>query len=190
MLNNSSNFNRKYAEFSTKWLALLHFNNPSCGYNQRCNLYQETVPLLQSIFPSLFYPYQYTKSPLQSPLTLYSYITQQFLNSLFLRTTIQTIYTKNIFPTSNILPVQAVSSDQGARECCEDWHCFNLSLLLQSMDSDGRAHSQSLILYRSDSKNWFIAGVANHAIHLLSYLLSINYWIIEQARTIFKVSRK
>ena len=190
MLNNSSNFNKKYAEFSTKWLVLLHFNNPSCGYNQHCNLYQEIVRLLQSIFPSLFYPYQYTKSPLQSPLTLYSYITHQFLNSLFLRTTIPTIYTKNIFPTSNILPIQAVSSDQGARECCEDWHCFNLSLLLQSMDSDSKAHSQSLILYRSDSKNWFIAGAANHAIQLLSYLLSINYWIIELATTIFKVSRK
>ena len=27
----------------------------------------------------------------------------------------------------------------------------------------------SLISYRSDSLNWFIAGVANHPIHLLSY---------------------
>ena len=190
MINNSSNFNTENVEFSTKWLVLLHFQNPSCGYNQRCNLYQGTVLLLQSSFTSLFHPYLFTKSLLQSPLTLPFYITQQFFTSLFLRTTIPTIYTKNIFPTSNILPIQAVSSDQGARECCEDWHCFNLSLLLQSMDSDSKAHSQSLILHRSDSKNWFIAGAANHAIHLLSYLLSINYWIIELATTIFKVSRK
>ena len=31
----------------------------------------------------------------------------------------------------------------------------------------------SLIPYRSDSLNWFIAGVANHPIHLLSYLYPI-----------------
>ena len=29
----------------------------------------------------------------------------------------------------------------GVRECCEDWHCFNLSLLAQSMGSDNRAHN-------------------------------------------------
>ena len=72
------------------------------------------------------------------------------------------------FP-SNILPIQAASRDQGVMEYCENWHCFNLSLLPQSMDSDSRAHSQSLILHRSDSRKWYIAGVANHPIHLLSY---------------------
>ena len=148
---------------------VLNFHNPSCGYNQHCNRYQETVPLLQSIFTSLFHPYLFTKSSLQSPLTLPSYIIQQFFTSVSLRATIPTIYTKNIFPTSNILPIQAASRDQEAREYCEDWHCFNLSLPPQSMDSDSRAHSQSLIFYRSDSLNWFIAGVANHPIHLLSY---------------------
>ena len=55
------------------------------------------------------------------------------------------------FP-SNILPIQAASRDQGVMEYCENWHCFNLSLLPQSMVSDSRAHSQSLILYRSDLK--------------------------------------
>ena len=109
MINNSSNFNTENAEFSTKWLVLLHFQNPSCGYNQSCNLYQGTVLLLQSSFTSLFHPYLFTKSLLQSPLTLPFYITQQFFTSLFLRTTIPTIYTKNIFPTSNILPIQAAS---------------------------------------------------------------------------------
>ena len=33
MVNNSSNFKAKYAEFSTKWLVLFRFHNPSCGYN-------------------------------------------------------------------------------------------------------------------------------------------------------------
>ena len=51
-------------------------------------------------------------SALQAPLTLYSDITQQFFTSLFLRTTIPSIYTKNILPTSNILPIQAASKDQ------------------------------------------------------------------------------
>ena len=86
MVSNTSNFNAKYAIFSTKWQVLLHFHNPSA---------------------------------LQSPLTLYSYITQQVFTSLFLRTTIPTIHTKNILPTSNILPIQAVSREQGAREYCE-----------------------------------------------------------------------
>ena len=55
------------------------------------------------------------------------------------------------FP-SNILPIQAASRDQGVMEYCENWHCFNLSLLPKSMDSHSRAHSQSLILYPSESK--------------------------------------
>ena len=91
---------------------VLNFHNPSCGYNQHCNRYQETVPLLQSIFTSLFHPYLFTKSSLQSPLTLPSYIIQQFFTSIFLHKSIPTIYTKNIFPTSNILPIQAASRDQ------------------------------------------------------------------------------
>ena len=120
----------------------------------------------------LFHPYLFTKSSLQFPLTLPSCITQQLFTSLFLRTTILTIYTKNIFPTSNILPIQAASRYQEVREY---WGLalFNFSLLPQSMDSDCRAHSQSLILYHSDSKDWYIAGVASHPNHLLSYLQPI-----------------
>ena len=101
---------------------------------------------LSANFTSLFHPYLFTKSSLQSLQTLYSYITQQLFTSLFLRKTIPTIYTKNIFPTSKILPIQAASRGQGAREYYEDWHCFNLSLLPQSMDNHSRAHSQSLTL--------------------------------------------
>ena len=104
MVNNSSNFNTNYVEFSKKWQVLLHFHNPFCEYNERCNFYQETV-LLQSIFTFLFHPYLFTKSSLQSPLTLPSYTTQQFFTFLFLHTTIPTIYTKNIFPSSNMLPI-------------------------------------------------------------------------------------
>ena len=45
------------------------------------------------------------KSSLQSPLTLPSSIPQQFPTSFFLRTTISTSYTKNIFPISTNLPI-------------------------------------------------------------------------------------
>ena len=99
--------------------------------NGRCNLYQETVPLLQSIFTCLFYPYLFAKSSLQFPLTLPSYITQKLFTSFFLRTTIPTIYTKNILPTSNSLPIQAASSYQEVREYCEDWHCLIFPFFLK-----------------------------------------------------------
>ena len=120
MVSNSSNLNAKYAEFSTKWQMLLHFHNPSCGYNQRCNLYQETVPVIQSILASLFHHYLFTKSSLKSPLTLPSYINQKFFSNLFLRTTIPIIYTKNIFFTSKIMSIQVASRYQEVREYCED----------------------------------------------------------------------
>ena len=62
-------------------------------------LHQKSVPLLQSIFTSLFHPYLFTNSYLQSPLILPSSIPHHFFTFLFLRTTIPTIYTKNVFPT-------------------------------------------------------------------------------------------
>ena len=92
-------------------------------------------------FSQLLSPYATrTKPSLQSPLTLPSSIAQQFFAS-FLRTTIPTIYTKNIFPKSVISSIQVASRDQGARESFEDWQCFNFSLLPQSMDSENRAYN-------------------------------------------------
>ena len=64
------------------------------------------------IFTSLFHPYLSTKSSWQSPLTLPSSIPQLFFTNLFLRATIPTTYIKNIFPTANILEIQAASRDQ------------------------------------------------------------------------------
>ena len=57
---------------------------------------QKSVPLLQSTFTSLFHPHLFINSPLQSSLTLSSSIPHHF--NLFLRTTIPTIYNKNISP--------------------------------------------------------------------------------------------
>ena len=118
MVNSNSNFNKKYAEFPTKWQVLVYFHNPTCACSQRYNLDQNIAPLLQSILTSLFHPYLLTKSSLQSPLTLPSSIPQQFFTFLFLHKTISRIYTKNIFPT--ISTIQAVSRDHEAREYCGD----------------------------------------------------------------------
>ena len=49
------------------------------------------------------------------------------MTSLFWRTTIPTMYIKNIFPSSTIFPIWAASSDQGARESFEDWHTVLIS---------------------------------------------------------------
>ena len=59
---------------------LMHITTPY-------NLYSKSVPLLWSIFISPFQPYFFTKSPLQSPLTIFPSMPQQFFNSLFLCTT-------------------------------------------------------------------------------------------------------
>ena len=68
---------------------LLHFQKPKCTCHQGYNLHQKTVPLLQSMFASLFNPYLLTKSSLQYPLYLSS-----FQTSLLLPTPIPIIYTK------------------------------------------------------------------------------------------------
>ena len=99
-VNKNSIFNTKYAEFSAKCKVLLHFHNSICAYNHPYNLHQKFVPLLPSIFNPLFHPYLLIKSSSQFPLELPSCIPQQFFTTLFLRTTIPKIYTKNIFPTS------------------------------------------------------------------------------------------
>ena len=65
---------------------------------------------------------------------------------LSLRTTVPTIYTKNVLPTSVISPIQVTSTDQRAREPSEDWHCFNLSLFCPSMGSDNRAHDNEFFI--------------------------------------------
>ena len=53
--NDSSISNTKYSEFSIKQQVVLYFHNPNCGYNRLYNLHQKSVPLLQSIFTSLFH---------------------------------------------------------------------------------------------------------------------------------------
>ena len=108
-VNNKCIFNTKYAESSAKWQVLILFQNSTCAYNHHYSLRQKSVSLLHSMFNSLFYPYLFKKSSEHSPLTLFSSIPQQFFTSLFLRTITPTIYTKNVFSTSAIEPIQASS---------------------------------------------------------------------------------
>ena len=164
-VNNNSIVNTKYAEFSTKWQVLIHFHNSACAYNHPCIRHQKFVPLLQLMFNSLFYSYFFRRSSLQSPLTLSSSITQQFFTSLFLRTIMPTIFTKTVFSTSNIQPIQAA-----------DLTVFNHSLVPQNMDN----HNRGLTItdYISLTISVFQAVVSNedacnrtvnHSIHLLTY---------------------
>ena len=82
-------------------------------------------------------PYFFAKPSLMFPTSLLSSITQQFLSSQFLHTAIPTISSESFFFTLNIEPIQAASRDQWASEFCEeDCHCFNLFLILRSMDRD------------------------------------------------------
>ena len=52
-------------------------------------------------------------------------------------TTIPTI----LPPISAILPIKAVLMAQWVKKSCEEWYCFNLFLLPQSMDRDNSAHN-------------------------------------------------
>ena len=83
-VNNNSISNTKFAEFSIKLQVLSHFHDPECAYQHLYNLHQKYVLLLQSTLTSLFHPYLFTKSSLQSPPTLTSSIPQQFFTSLLL----------------------------------------------------------------------------------------------------------
>ena len=115
-------------------------------------------------FHLLFHPCLFPKSSLQSPLTSPSSMLQQFFTPPpFLRTTSPTIYTKNIFPNSTILPIYAASKDLGAMKSCKDWRCFILSLFFF------KVCTVITVLTITDSLFlWCIADVANHPIQLLS----------------------
>ena len=91
--NNNSISNTQNAEFSIKQQVLLHFSQCyNFAYTHLYNLHQKSVPLLQPNFTSLFRSFFFTKSSLQSPLTL------QFCAFSFLPTTIPTVYTIKYFP--------------------------------------------------------------------------------------------
>ena len=122
IVNNNSIFNTKYAEFSTNVRWSFVFTTP---------LVHTTIG---SVSTENLLLYLSQLSPLYLILTcsfpIFSSMPRQFLTSLLLRITIPTTYTKNIF-----LIFLNISCRKFCRESCEDWHCFNLSLLPQSMDT-------------------------------------------------------
>ena len=125
---------------------LIYFHNSTCEHSHHYSLHQKSVPLLHSMFGSLFYPYLFKKSSEHSPLTLFSSIPQQFFTSLFLRTITPTIYTKNVFSTSAIEPIQAASWDQGAREFYETRHCLISPLFLKVWTVTAGTHNHWLLI--------------------------------------------
>ena len=163
IVNNNSIFNTKYAEFSTNVRWFFVFTTP---------LVHTTIG---SVSTENLLLYLSQLSPLYLILTcsfpIFSSMPRQFLTSLLLRITIPTTYTKNIFLI--FLNISA-SRDQGARqscrkfcrESCEDWHCFNLSLLPQSMDSDTRITNSLLLGLR---KLVYTVGVTSNPPALISY---------------------
>ena len=54
MTNKNFTFDAKYAEFSTKRYAILHFHNPTCSYNQRYNLHQRQFFFFIQFSPTYF----------------------------------------------------------------------------------------------------------------------------------------
>ena len=138
------------------------------------NLHQKTVPLLQSIFTSLFHRYLFTKSSLQTPLTLSFSIPRQFFTSFFCVQPSQNLH-QQYFPTSILLPIQAELKHQGPREPCEDWHNFNLSLLPQSMDSNNRVKNHWFFIVKILKScvlqvQQTIQSTFSHSLNLLSLL--------------------
>ena len=128
---------------------LLHYHNPTCENNHPFILHQKYVPLLQSIFISLFSPYLFAKSSLQSLLTLPSSMPQQFFSSLFLRITIPTIY-----PKTFALP-QPFSQFRLHEGTIELGSLARTETVLISPFLQG---SQLLIPYRPGSESWCIAS--------------------------------
>ena len=122
---NNSVFNTKYVEFSTKWQVLLHFHNPTSAYNHLYNLYFKQC------------------SPSYSPLNCSqnSPCNSQLRHPSSLPLHLPTMYTKNLFPTSAVQPMQAALRDQGSRESSENQQYFSPSLLTQKMDSDNMAYN-------------------------------------------------
>ena len=126
----------------------------------------KTVPLLQSMFASLFNPYLFTKSSLQYPLYLSS-----FQTSLLLPTPIPIIYTK-IFSLTQ--PFCYFSLRQRTRELGNlvksDTILISYFFLKVSEVIAGLTITD---FFYKGSEYWCIAGVSNHTIQLISYPPSI-----------------
>ena len=117
---------------------ILHFHNPTYGYNNPYNLQQKSFSLLQSNITSLFYLYFLKKSSLQSTLIRPSSIPQYFSPLYFcVQPPHQSI--PKMFSVSQ--PFSQFRLRQRTKELCSVLRVLNLSPLPQSKDSDNRAHN-------------------------------------------------
>ena len=73
--------------------------------------------------------------------TLFLYTSANFHLSFFAYNHSSNLH-KKYFLYYSIYQIQSASRDQGAMESREEWHCFSLSLLNQSMESYNKAHNQ------------------------------------------------
>ena len=92
-----------------------------------------------------------------SPLLVHKFILTSPTNASFLYTSpifdfsIFAYYHPNnlnqkCFPHLSYLANSGCVEDQGARIFCEDWHCFDVSILPQSMYSDNRTHNHWFLI--------------------------------------------
>ena len=103
--------------------------------------------LIQSIFTFLFYSYLFTKSSLKPPLTILSFIPQQFLTSLFLRITIPAIHTKNIFQWYNAHNHQFCIPQTQKIDILQVWKTIQLTF-------SHTLHLLSLLPYPTNTTKW------------------------------------
>ena len=99
-----------------------------------------TVSLLQSVFTFLSHSFLFTKSSIQSPLTLPFSIHQKFSPTQFCSQPSQQSKPEIFSLPQSFIQFRLHHRYQGARESCDDQHCLDLSLLPQSMDSDNEVY--------------------------------------------------
>ena len=119
---------------------LNYLQNGRCALILITSLAHTTTPAISTKNPFLYFSqfFLFTKSSIQSPLTLPFSIPQQFSPP-------QCCSQPSQKPEISSLPQSFIQFKlhhryQGARESCDDQHCLDLSLLPQSMDSDNEVY--------------------------------------------------
>ena len=82
---------------------------------------------------------------------------------------------KNVGKSRFKKSIQAASRAQWVRESCEDWHLFDLSLLLWNMNGDKWAHNHWFPITQTQKtdiyvlKSILVIIMANHPLHSVPY---------------------
>ena len=139
---------------------LLHFYSFTCAYNhlhQPLEFLPEILSSTSVNLQLLIFLLRVQKIILTIPTNTPFLYTSGIFHVPFLRTTIPTIYAKNVISTSAIWPVQAASRDQWAKESCEiGYYLTSHFFLKQWVVITGG--TQTLIPYPSGLIDWCISG--------------------------------